>query len=361
MEGLSSFLERIVMHPTFGATLQKVVSLVTGIARPGLIQVFGPPGVGKTELGKQIAERVRQHYHSELADNPGALPALRIVVPPPIDSTFDFRSYYREGLREFHEPLLDQKERVGSVTELSQYEKRQLRRTGWELRDAFVSCIQYRSTQVVINDEAQHFNKARGARRLVDHMDTMKTLSDQTGAVFVLLGTYELLDALEVSGQLARRSRTIHFTRYRAQITESVKVFKGVLHTLQNHLPVPTDIGFADNWEYFYRMSLGLVGRLKDHLNQALSAAVQAGAKRLVWEHLKMAEPSNAELRKLLVEIEEGEQRRTQEESWDAELTRKLGIPVVNTNESVATGQQPSKPRRRPGERAPSRDPVGAL
>ena len=62
-----------------------------------------------------------------------------------------------------------------------------------DLRHLFEQCMRYRCPRAFIVDEAQHFKKMASGRRLLDQMDTLKSLANMTSTVHVLIGTHDLL------------------------------------------------------------------------------------------------------------------------------------------------------------------------
>ena len=100
-----------------------------------------------------------------------------------------------------------------------------------ELRWALEQALRHRRPTAFIVDEAQHFKRIASGRRLLDHMDTLKSLANLTGTTHVLIGTYELLGFAQLSAQLDRRSCEIHFPRYHIDIPEEMLAFKRVLLT----------------------------------------------------------------------------------------------------------------------------------
>src|SRR5207253_9483643 len=95
-----------------------------------------------------------------------------------------------------------------------------------DLRQIFEQCLQHRRPRAFIVDEAQHFKKMASGRRLLDQMDTLKSLASMTNTVHVLVGTYELLGLTNLSAQLSRRSLELHFPRYHADKAEDFKEFR---------------------------------------------------------------------------------------------------------------------------------------
>ena len=90
------------------------------------------------------------------------------------------------------------------------------------LRVALESAIRQRRPLAFLVDEAQHLAKIAGGRKLQDQLDCVKSLAIRTQTVHVLAGTYDLLILRQLSGQLSRRTRHIHFAlprRYRRRRT----------------------------------------------------------------------------------------------------------------------------------------------
>jgi hypothetical protein len=106
-----------------------------------------------------------------------------------------------------------------------------------ELRQAVEQSLRHRQPWALLIDEAQHIAKVASGRRLQDQVDCLKFLAQQSRTLMVLIGTYELQSLRNLSGQLSRRSRHLHFSRYGTS-GEDLKVFRSIIYNLQLHLPV---------------------------------------------------------------------------------------------------------------------------
>ena len=97
----------------------------------------------------------------------------------------------------------------------------------------------------------------------------------------VLIGTYELLDFLEdldLPAQLIGRTVTVNFPRYNNFLNEEVAIFKNVLNQLLSRMPVKQVQNDIDNdWMFFYKHSIGCIGRLKEWMESALALALEDG------------------------------------------------------------------------------------
>jgi len=131
------------------------------------------------------------------------------------------------------------------------------------LRWVLEQCLRQRHVGVCLIDEAQHLKRLASGRRLLDQMDTLKSLAALTGTMHVLIGTYELLGLTNLSAQLSRRSIEIHFGRYRADLDKDRLAFKSVLLTFQRHLPLSEEPDLVGSWERLYEGSLGCVASSK--------------------------------------------------------------------------------------------------
>jgi hypothetical protein len=219
--------------------------------------------------------------------------------------------------------------------------------------------IKHRGTKVVIIDEAQHLTKVANARRLQDQMDTIKSLSSLAGVQFIMCGTYELLSLLNRNGQLARRTRCIHFQRYNFETPADRQAFANLLHMFELRLPVKAEGILVDNLEFIYERCLGCIGILKDWLKLACNHALYAGHDTLEMGDMEATALTQDSLLQILQEILEGERSIEAATQRTDELRAKLGIKAVKNSTAPLNGTKEGTVRRSVGERNPTRDVVG--
>jgi hypothetical protein len=173
-------------------------------------------------------------------------------------------------------------------------------------------------------------------------LECIKSLADATGAVIVLIGTYELLPLRNLSAQLIGRSLDIHFPRYRSTGKE-LSQFQNVLRTFQDALPFveETDI-LLKHWEFCYERSIGCVGNLRLMLVRAVHAALWANARTLRWKDLKMHAFSEAESFKMMREAYEGEKELASEPGQRAKLREMLGLAPHITSKTAPQTEEPA-------------------
>jgi hypothetical protein len=297
-EKLLPFKEYAVSHPQLvqvDRALRRAIQEPAGFAH---VLVYGPSGVGKTTMIRQITRYFREisapsssGQSAYLPPSSGSVPLLLLETRPPDGSAFNRADYYRNALKLLGESFYERRLLVDIDSEQAWEKKGRSRSkaTGFndspELRHALEEAMNRRGVRAVILDEAQHLMKVgSGASggKLLDQLDWIKSMTNVTGVLHILIGTYELLNFRNLSGQASRRGLDIHFPRYLFQDEQDRRDFQGILLALLKQVPLSTDINaLMQHWFYFYERSIGCVGVLKDWLIRAVAAALQDGCDTL--------------------------------------------------------------------------------
>lgn len=360
---LAYFVGKVVAHPRLQETHQAVVRALAQPAGASLILVFGPTGVGKTTLRRGLEKQVITAALPDLERDPGRIPVVGLEAVAGEAGQFNWKDFYTRALRTLDEPLIAHK-----ISEEPRVHRREsadgvpLRQAAVpELRRAWEQALRHRRPAAVLVDEAQHLTKMPSGRRLLDQMDVLKSLAALSETVHVLLGTYDLLGLTTLSAQLSRRSREIHFGRYRAEDPADQRAFQSVLFTFQRHLPLAQEPDLVSHFDYLYEQSVGCVGVLKDWVTRALALALEEGATTLTARHLEQQAEPGRKLLSLARAIQTGEEALRADGQEREEVRRCLGLqPLARPRQTPAP--PPTTARRQPArvaERLPSRDPVG--
>jgi len=338
-----------------------------------LVFVSGPAGVGKTALVRKVVRELVAAVLPDLEMDRGRIPVVGLEAPSSESGVFNWKDFYKRLLYALDEPLVEHKintdptNRKGLSTLPAGHNA-----VTTELRLAIEQTLRYRRTSHILIDEAQHFSRIATGRRLQDQLDTLKSLSNMTGTLFVLFGSYELHHFRNLSGQLSRRSVDVHFPRYDIRVEDDVEAFRNLLFTFQGELPLEEEPDLDARWDYFYERSLGCAGVLKDWLKRAYDDALKAGGKRLTADQIESNELSTSQLDKMLDDVLDGEQNLKDTEEKRCRLRARLGLEVKKTlpaeqADSRDEGQgaadlpvnlKPLRPRVRVGRRKPVRDRV---
>ena len=353
---LTYFQNKVVAHPLLKQTHRALLDAIRQPAGASLIFVVGPTGVGKTTLRLRLERQLLEEEQVTMEQDPGYLPVAGLEVAAPEAGNFRWKDYYQRALIALDEPLIEHK---------LDYSVNNLRRDGngnllfgkqvivSELRWALEQALRHRRLLAFIVDEAQHFSKIAGGRRLLDQMDTLKSLANLTNTVHVLVGTYEVLRLVNLSAQLNRRSIEIHFPRYHLDNPEERTAFRSILLTFQRHLPLRQEPDLVGWEEYYYEHSVGCVGVLKNWLTRALAAALEDGQKTLTHTLLERCALPPRRLLRLARELKDGEASLLESGATSTELRILLGLP------SEASTARQGRPSQQVGQRRPIRDPVG--
>lgn len=347
---LNYFKEYAVSHPQLAQVDMLLMGAIREPAGFAHVLVYGPSGVGKTTMIRQITRRlngttVDQNGFRESGyrnGNVSPMPLLLVETRPPDGGVFNRADYYRTALRLLGEPFYERRMMV-DIDATETWEKKGRGRTksaqfndSPELRQALEEAMSKRGVRAVILDEAQHLMKiGSGASggKLLDQLDWIKSMTNVTGVLHILIGTYELLNFRNLSGQASRRGLDIHFPRYLFQHEKDRDCFQGVLLALLKQVPIQTDIPtLMQHWFYFYERSIGCVGVLKDWLIRAVAAALHDGCDTLTLERLHEHTLSLAQCERMAIEATEGEQKLSYMESRHEHLWHLLQMGMTSTS-----------------------------
>lgn len=370
---LKYFIDLTVGHPRLLEAYEDLLQVIRQPLSGNLIFVYGPSGVGKTTLWRRVQKQLIEELLPQLEEDRGRIPFVGLELISPDTGIFSWKDFYRRFLLAMDEPLVEHKtnaETPKSSPDGKLYIKTGPRSGTAELRFVAERALRHRRPVAVLIDEAQHLAKMASGRRLQDQLDALKSLSNQTGTLIVLLGTYELLVFRNLSAQLSRRSIDIHFQRYRlsCEKEDEISTFKSVLMTFQQHLPLNEEPNLLARWDYFYERSIGCIGVLKEWLARALAEALENGNKRLTNRHIARYALSIAQCERMLSDAKEGERIMAEREESHQRLRFTLGLEVEargNSNgkpdpeDRQAAAPKKKKGRRRVGRRKAKRDPVG--
>jgi AAA domain len=354
--------------------------------------VYGPSGAGKTTMIHQVSQRLNGSIPPSRAWNAAPsssasftpVPVLVLETRPPDGAAFNRADYYRNALVKLGEPFYEHRRLVDIHTEYAGERRTQGRgkvahfNESSELRNAMEEAMQRHGVRAVILDEAQHVmtigNGASGSS-LLDQLDWIKSMTNVTDIVHILVGTYDLLSFTRLNGQTSRRGLPIHFPRYQLQREEDCTEFQAALLALLKKVPLHTDAEalVVKHWLYFYERCIGCVGVLKDWLLRAVSAALDEGDDTLTLQRVQEHALSISQCEQMALDAVEGEQKLNYTEGRREHLWRLLqgegilppasllpardaGIPQPL---SSPTEQPMKKAKTRPGQQAPRRTPVG--
>jgi hypothetical protein len=239
------------------------------------------------------------------------------------------------------------------------------------MRDAVPYALDLLGVKAVCIDEAQHLMQADAAQKPSIQLDWLKSLTNRSNLLYILLGNFSLYDFCHLNGQVARRGREEQFSRYHLAQQADAEEFTSALKVLLEQIPLQVDIpAMLTYWKWFGEWSIGCIGILSDWVVETASTLCRAGETALTLEALAKHALKPAQRLKLETEARTGEFKIEQaKKESEQELQRLLGRPSALPNSSPqpppltngsTTLPAPSKSRSSSRiERAAHRDPVG--
>ncbi len=364
---LQAFHQLIIRHPKLDEMLDQVTLLLNN-PEPYLLYMIGPTGVGKTTVRRIIHRRYHTRATNDAHYPDGWIPAAGYRTLPPSNGKYDPIANYRRGLAAMHEPL------IGFKTSRPRTSMSPLKPGGnqheRDLRDSLVSAVRERHVELFWIDEAQHMAQSASGKSAYAQAEILKSLMDDMKIPVILFGHYNLRNLSEMTGQLIRRSRAIHFPRYRIDIGDEAKQFRNVLYTFQGKIPIPCTADLVSHLEACYQETLGCIGLLHGWIETALVQALTTDPDgSLTWSHFKASRRTQPERRQMLDEILRGEANFVTRADSTAEDDALMGLETFRLTKQDST-KPPSKPaaklknsrpqrRSRPGVSYPKRYRVG--
>lgn len=358
---LEYFMDKKISHPKLNSALLQALQMLGYQTGPDILIITGPTGAGKTTLANKIGESLLDAHREAMEQDRNLMPVVKISATAPNQGMFSWKDFYIRLLRAYDETLIRQK----TLFPLDAYRyidvpqgKAGSHNVTDALRRASEVCIHERRTRFLLIDEAQHLILGAKGGRLREQFEAIKSLSINTQATIVLIGTYDLLTILEQGAQLGRRSRVVPFHRYMDDVQDDVGAFQSALYTFQIHMPFEVVPDLVSRAKEFYLKTAGCIGILKEWLNMVVENGLKDGLQTVDWEYANKFSIKNLTIRTVFEEAIAGEHKLADVDLGELERY----VRDLSTSRRIITtgsGKIPPKGNGRPGKRNPHRDPVG--
>ncbi len=398
---LLEFRQAKVMHAVLHEVLEDVVFYILRSPGTDVINIVGPTGVGKSMLIGRLEVEMIKASSRAMADNRNMRPFVSSVAVASGHRGFDFKRLYASVLSVLGDPFANFPASMGGpAVEAGSAHSSRWRKVASTaaMRERLERELELRGTVVWCLDEAQHavFGGKSGPPK--HQLDVFKSIAQRGSTKLCLIGPPELEDHLLSSGQLARRSMTIHFRRYRHQNAEDLLQFASVAEKFFQLMNFSSTPDVTDNLDFIYSGSLGCVGIMKDWFERAMAVAMSRhddlNAVTLTIDHLRETRMPASALASIQSEILRMERSIESNETDDLHerivhgdgpapismpattRLRAYGVKAAVPPEGATAAKRPKiassvralpgegaptakRAKARPGQRNPGRDPVG--
>jgi len=361
---LDYFKGKQINHAKQKDTFDRAVASLRCAAGPKVMVITGPTGVGKTTLGRRLYRELQLIHADEANKDKSIVPVIGVNAAPPVGASFNWRDFFARVLQANKDILLDHKISLTGQAEMFSHQGFEVTEgsDADKLKRTLESSIAHRRTRYLFIDEAHHILMVKDQERLKFQFEMLKSLTIESDITIVLIGTYDLLDIRDHSGQLVRRSEILHMGRYDPNFPEDRIEFASAMETLLALMPLKIKPDLSKDREYFFIKSAGCVGILKEWLTRTYGHALERGMDTFDRSFAEKYALDNKGLR-TIIEVAHSGEIKMMDEPFER-ISQLLTNGHSLTRFSSSEAKKPHTANRksgRVGTRNPVRDPVGGV
>lgn len=323
---LEAFTDFKVRHPRLEEMDRDLMRLISGHRRYTMLALFGATGVGKSTVMKRVARRLREEEPDQ-----SFVPVVVVRASPEDIGASARLDYYRQVLAQL-QGHVGVRDRVKNLPLFTTPERKSRDPAEWlDMRAAVQYALSLLRVKVVFVDEAQHLMYVDMPHKPMAQLDWLKTFTEQTNVLHVLVGNFDLYDCCHLNAQAARRMRDLPFHRYHLNSESECAEFATALRTFLEEVPLAVDVpDLLSHWRWFGEWSLGCIGVLSDWLVETVDALCHRGETTLTIEALRRHALQPDQRIRMEMEAHMGERKvELAKAQSEQELQRLLGTPAT--------------------------------
>jgi len=345
-------LERtLVNHTRFVEVRDQLKNSLLFPTDAKLTFVLGPSGVGKSRLYQVLQKVIVDMMTTSLIEDRERIPYVAFEVPSVQIGNFSWKNFYSLYLEQLRLPVIPASK---SLQELPNFSASN------GLDHVLMKTIEHRRPIATLLDEANHLTQVTSGNLFKQQLEKIKSLANRSGVHHICFGTYDLAGLINLSGQLARRCKIIHFGRYTAESEEDKSSFRSLIRGYQASVPVAHHLDLRTRAKFLYERTIGCPGTLKTWIMEALSHAYANKREAITMEDLEATAMPIAKLNTMLADARQGEELFREELADVNHYTNSLYTKDSKSDElDLRIEPNANKGNKPAGERQPKRDPVG--
>ncbi len=262
----------VLGHEKFTQVMNRVRFHLSSPASVQIVVLVGPTGIGKSLMMGHILKKLNE-MRSRRPDEPDFRPVAHTIAMASGYRQFDFKTLYRDGLKNLGDPVFDRRDTIDRV-----YLRSLRLDTTASLRVRMQEEMYARNTYYWLVDEAQHLIFGGRSGTTGDQFDVLKSISQMTNCVFLIAGPCMMDAELARSAQLVRRIVSVPFDRYHHDRPDDLAEFGSVANQLLSRMDLHKKPEAEQILTLLYDGSAGCVGILKDWLTRSYAMALKESA-----------------------------------------------------------------------------------
>ena len=298
----------LYMFSRFRMAYERMVSFAQQ-ARPGFVCFcVGPGGAGKSRLSRMVGPEA---FGAKELWTKGAKPFVWVSADNSDKAYFNPKSFTKQCLFELGDPFVTRPhDMVGAETDAAaatamaqqSLANSKLNRSEMVLRDTFVELAKLRQVKLLVVDEANLLVMAQKNRRPTDYLESLRLLGDRIGCSLLLLGTVDLLQLVDYSAQLNRRSLFVHLGRMNCETREARAEFLEFLKSIECDSGLPAG-SLSERPGDIYEWTYGIPGEIDGLVTRSVIHAGNNESK-VKWEHVAASRPLPRVARRMKAEAD---------------------------------------------------------
>lgn len=351
-----------ILHPILLSVKAEIERFVQYGRKDEIQLVIGPSGVGKTKLAEHTLSDITRRLESGWRT--GKSYPISVEAPSQTKKEFPWRAFLESLLLGLGELDLSKK------IDLDKYE--QNRRTGLkppprskltiaQLEQLVRKRIKALQPVAVIIDESQNIVEGLNIDDRRANLNRLKNWANTMETKFIMFGTHECRDLLNINEQLSRRITPVYFPRY-SKTWDEVKEFASFYKSIIQELNLKLSPKINKDFMYIYNHTLGCPGLLVTWLHNSISHCIEAGLDTISYETFHKKRFSKDRLLTMELAIKEFEAEYSASLSeFDPDKVQ-AGVEPYQQSLELSFSKKPPeaapKNKHRPGQKKPKRYPV---